>query len=42
MTHFELGYRFGDREHLEKAGAIFSDIGAEYDAARARKLLETV
>jgi class 3 adenylate cyclase/tetratricopeptide (TPR) repeat protein len=42
MTHFELGYRFGDREHLEKAGAIFSDIGAEYDAARTRKLLETV
>jgi tetratricopeptide (TPR) repeat protein len=42
MAHFELGYRFGDREHLEKARAIFSDIGAEYDAARIRKLLETV
>jgi class 3 adenylate cyclase/tetratricopeptide (TPR) repeat protein len=40
MTHFEMGYRFGEREHLEKAGAIFSDIGAEYDAARTRKLLD--
>jgi class 3 adenylate cyclase/tetratricopeptide (TPR) repeat protein len=42
MTHLELGYRFGDLEHLEKAETKFSEIGAEYDAARTRKLLETV
>ena len=42
MAHFELGYRFENREHLEEAAAIFSDIGAEFDAAKTRELLEPV
>ena len=29
----------GERAHLEKAEAIFAEIGAEWDLARARELL---
>jgi class 3 adenylate cyclase/tetratricopeptide (TPR) repeat protein len=39
VTHLELGYRLGERVHLEKAEAIFAEIGAEWDLARARELL---
>jgi tetratricopeptide (TPR) repeat protein len=28
-THFEIGQRLGESSHLEKAGAIFAQIGAE-------------
>jgi tetratricopeptide (TPR) repeat protein len=39
MTHLEMGRRLNDREHLEKAEAIFAEIGAEFDLAETRKLL---
>lgn len=31
MTHLEIGKRLKDRAHLEKAEAIFAEIGAEFD-----------
>ena len=40
MTHVEMGRRLNDREHLQKAERIFADIGAEFDLAETRKLLE--
>jgi class 3 adenylate cyclase/tetratricopeptide (TPR) repeat protein len=40
MTHLEMGQRLKDRNHLEKAEAIFSEIGAEFDLAQTRKLLD--
>src|SRR4030067_3400461 len=40
MTHLEMGQRLKDRYHLEKAEAIFSEIGAEFDLSQTRKLLE--
>ena len=40
MTHLEMGQRLKDRGHLEKAEAIFAEIGAEFDLAQTRKLLE--
>jgi tetratricopeptide (TPR) repeat protein len=39
MTHLEIGQRQGERAHLEKAEAIFAEIGAELDLAKARELL---
>ena len=39
MTHLERGRRLGDRAHLERAEAIFADIGAEWDLAQAREAL---
>lgn len=41
MTHQEIGRRLKDKEHLEQAEKIFSEIGAEFDLAEARKLLRT-
>ncbi len=43
LTHLEIGRRLGEsepqeRSHLEKAEAIFSEIGAELDLAQAREL----
>ena len=35
----EMGRRLGERAHLERAGAIFAEIGAEWDLARAREAL---
>jgi tetratricopeptide (TPR) repeat protein len=40
MTLTEMGRRLGERAHLERAEAIFAEIGAEWDLARARKTLE--
>ena len=40
MTHLEMGRRLNDHEHLQKAGAIFAEIGAEGDLAETRRLLE--
>jgi tetratricopeptide (TPR) repeat protein len=40
ITHLEMGKRLKDRNHLENAEAIFSEIGAEFDLAQTRKLLE--
>jgi len=39
MIHLEMGQRLGERRHLEEAEIIFTDIGAEWDLAKARKLL---
>jgi len=39
MAHFEMGKRLNERAHLEKAEAIFAEIGAEWDLARAREAL---
>jgi tetratricopeptide (TPR) repeat protein len=39
-THLEMGRRLGERAHLERAEAIFSEIGAQWDLARAREALE--
>ncbi len=40
MTHLEMGQRLKDHAHLEKAQAIFAEIGAEWDLAQTRKLLK--
>ena len=40
MTHLEMGRRLNDREHLDKAEAIFAEIGAKWDLAETRRLLE--
>ncbi len=39
MVYLEMGWRLGARAHLEKAEAIFAEIGAELDLAKARELL---
>jgi class 3 adenylate cyclase/tetratricopeptide (TPR) repeat protein len=39
MTHLEMGQRLGEGAHLEKAEAIFVEVGAALDLARTRKLL---
>jgi len=39
MTHLEIGRRTEDRAHLERAEAIFVEIGAQLDLAQARELL---
>jgi tetratricopeptide (TPR) repeat protein len=41
MTHLEMGRRLKDNEHLEQAEKIFSEIGADFDLAEIRKLLQT-
>ena len=41
MTHWELGYRLGERAHLEKAEALFAEIGAAWDLARVKAYLRT-
>jgi tetratricopeptide (TPR) repeat protein len=40
MTHLEMGRRLKDLEHLLQAEAIFTEIGAEWDLAETRQLLE--
>ncbi|MGE5139006.1 MAG: hypothetical protein ACM3JD_06085, partial [Rudaea sp.] len=42
MTHLEIGKRRNDCEHLERAIGIFSEIGAEFDLARAREALAEI
>jgi tetratricopeptide (TPR) repeat protein len=39
MTHLEAGQRSRERAHLERAEAIFAEIGAEWNLARAREAL---
>jgi hypothetical protein len=39
MTHLEMGCRLEDRTHLEKAEAIFAEIGAEWDLTQTRGAL---
>lgn len=40
MTLAEMGKRLGDRANLDRAEAIFSEIGAEWDLARAQEALK--
>ena len=40
LAHLEMGLRLHDRAHLERAEAILAEIGAAWDAARAREALE--
>jgi len=40
MIYLEMGMRQKDRTHLEKAEAIFAEIGAEWDLGQTRKLLK--
>jgi tetratricopeptide (TPR) repeat protein len=42
MAHLEMGRRLGERAHLEQAEAMFAEIGAEWDLARAREALGEV
>jgi hypothetical protein len=37
-----MGRRLKDLEHLRRAEAIFTEIGAEWDLAETRRLLERV
>lgn len=39
-THPGMGWRLGERAHLESAEIIFAAAGAEWDRARARDLLQ--
>jgi hypothetical protein len=40
MIHLEMGCRLGEREHLEKAAALFEEMGSERNLARAREALD--
>jgi class 3 adenylate cyclase/tetratricopeptide (TPR) repeat protein len=40
MTHLEMGKRLNDPTHLRQAEAIFTEIGADFDLAEARRLLQ--
>jgi tetratricopeptide (TPR) repeat protein len=37
LTYLEMGQRLGERAHLERARAIFTKVGAEWDLARVRE-----
>jgi len=39
LVHLEMGKRLRERAHLEKAEAIFSEIGAGFELSKARELL---
>ena len=36
-TLLEIGGRLGERKYLERAEAIFTEIGAQWDLARAQE-----
>jgi hypothetical protein len=40
MTHLEMGQRFKDQGHMERARVIFSEIVADWNFAQKRKLLK--
>ena len=40
LTYLEMGMRLKERAYLEKAEAIFGEIGAEWDLGQTRKLLK--
>jgi class 3 adenylate cyclase/tetratricopeptide (TPR) repeat protein len=40
MAHLEMGHRLNDRDHLERAEAIFAEIGAQFDLSQTRDALE--
>ncbi|MCJ7797612.1 MAG: hypothetical protein MUQ56_12780, partial [Thermoleophilia bacterium] len=39
LTRLEIGRRLGDRAELERAEALFGEMGAALDLAEARRLL---
>jgi len=41
-THLEMGRRLKDIVHLEQAERIFTEVGAEFDLAETRKLLQAL
>ena len=40
MTHLEIGKRLHDHAHLKQAEVVFAEIGANFDLAEARKLMQ--
>jgi hypothetical protein len=42
MIHLEMGCRLGEREHLEKAAALFEEMGSAWNLERARHALEAL
>jgi len=40
LAHLEMGRRLGGRTHLERAEAVFAEIGAAWDLAKAQELLD--
>jgi tetratricopeptide (TPR) repeat protein len=40
LAHLEIGKRLGDREHLQQAKAIFTEIGAQWDLKQTQQALE--
>ena len=42
LTQLEIGQRLGEGVYLEKAEAIFTELGAELDLARSRELLKNL
>ena len=42
MTYLEMGQRLKERGHLERAEAIFAEIGADWDLAKAREALTQI
>jgi class 3 adenylate cyclase/tetratricopeptide (TPR) repeat protein len=42
MIQLEMGCRLGEREYLEKAAALFEEMGSEYNMGRARDALEAL
>lgn len=40
ITSLEMGRRLNDREHFQKAEAIFAEIGAEWDLEQASRYLQ--
>jgi hypothetical protein len=42
MIHLEMGCRLGEREHLEKAAALFDEMGSERNLERSRAALEAL
>jgi tetratricopeptide (TPR) repeat protein len=41
LTYLEMGRRLKEHDHLRQAEAIFAEIGAEWELAETRRLLET-
>jgi class 3 adenylate cyclase/tetratricopeptide (TPR) repeat protein len=42
LTHLEIGQRLGEGVYLEKAEAIFTELGVELDLVRSRELLKNL
>lgn len=42
LTHLEIGRFLRDMAHLQQAETVFAEIGAEFDLARTKRLLESL